>query len=153
MTSSPRPYRQTITTQPWVAVGLALIVLCALAVFTERVSDVAFVFAVLLGVGLLAIHSVEIRVDALGIEVRVGNGWRRVHVDLAEVVDWRIENADGLWGLGGTDADGTRRVGLGAPETLRVHTTHGDVVIGLRDASAAAAAIDDWRAQPDADAS
>ena len=127
--------------------------LCALAVFTERVSDVAFVLAVLLGVGLLAIHSVELRVDALGIEVRVGNGWRRVHIEFDDVVDWRLETEQVIWGLGRADDDGTRRVGLGGPETLRLHTTHGDVVIGLRDASAAAAAIDDWRAAQRSEAS
>lgn len=143
---SPQPYRQAHTTQPWVGIAFALLVLCALAVFTERATDVAFAFAVIVGVSLLATHSVELRVDRLGIEVRLGNGWRRVHVPLDDVVDWRLEDEIPVWGWGRSDADGTRRVGLGAPEALRLHTRTGDVVIGLDDPADAAAAIDAWRA-------
>ena len=141
-----RPYRQTTTTQPWVTVALGLLVVCAFLVFTERAADVAFPLVIVLGIALLAAHSVELRVDRLGVEIRVGNGWRRLRVALDDVVDWRIEEDAPVWGLGGSDDEGTRRIGLGAPEALRLHTRQGDVVLGLTDASEAAAAIDAWRA-------
>lgn len=150
MTRPDRPYRQATTTQPWVGVGLAVIALCALAVFTESLTDLAFVLAVLTGVALLAVHSVELRVDGLGVEVRVGNGWRRVHVELGDVVGWQLDEGP-VWGLGGRDDEGVRRVGLGAPQALRLHTHDGDVVVGLADASEAAAAIDAWRRHHDED--
>lgn len=144
MNLADRPYRQATTTQPWVVVGLALIGLCVLALLTERATDFAFVMALVVGVGLLAIHSLELRVDRLGVEIRVGNGWRRVHVELDDVDDWQLDDGP-VWGLGRRDADGTRRIGLGGREALRLHTHDGDVVVGLADATEAAAAIDAWR--------
>lgn len=138
------PHRQTTTTQPWVAIGLVSLVLCAFLVFTEILPDLGFVVAIATGVALLALHSVELRVDGLGVEIRVGNGWRRVHVPLDEIEGWQLDEGP-IWALGGRDADDVRWIGLGGRESLRLHTTQGDVVVGIHDASSAAAAIDAWR--------
>mgnify|MGYP001142532043 CR=1 FL=1 len=137
-------YRQTLTTQPGVTIALGLLVVFAFAVFTDVLVDLAFVSALVTGLALLAAHSIELRVDGLGVEIRLGNGWRRVHVELEDVEGWQIDEAP-VWGLGARDHESTRRIGLGGAEALRLHTRDGDVLVGLRDASEAAAAIDAWR--------
>jgi hypothetical protein len=145
MNATDRPYRQVATAQGWILAAIGVLALCTLALLTERGVDLAFGVAVTVALALLLTHSVEIRVDAHEVEIRMGNGWRRIRVQLDEIEDWRVDPDARVWGAGRRDPDGHRRFGLGAPQGLLLHTRGGDLTVGLVDAGEAAAAIDRQR--------
>jgi hypothetical protein len=145
MNTTDRPYRQVATAQGWILAAIGVLAVCTLALLTERGTDAAFGVALVVAVVLLLTHSVEIRVDAREVEIRMGNGWRRIRVRLDEIEDWRVDPDARVWGAGRRAPDGHRRVGLGAPQSLLLHTRAGDLSVGLVDAGEAAAAIDRQR--------
>ena len=142
MNTDDRPYRQVAAAHGWVLAALLVLAVCTFALLTDRASDAAFVVALLVAFSLLLTHSVEIRVEVRDVEIRMGNGWRRIRLALDDVEDWRVDADARVWGAGRRDPTGGRRFGLGARETLLLHTRGGDVYVGLVDAGEAAAAID-----------
>ena len=135
-----RPYRQTSVATTWSAAVFVLMVAGVGVVVSGHGGDVAFALVIVLAFVLLFSHSVELRVDRHDVEVRMGNGWLRRSVPLSSIRDWHVDDAR-VWGAGLRRADGARRIGLGAPQTLYLHTVDETLSVGLTDAADAAAVI------------